>query len=39
MKNKAEIEFTSSVQPKNGRLYAVIQYKADGKKKYVWRSL
>lgn len=39
MKNKSEIDFTSSVQPKKGRLYAVIQYKADGKKKYVWRSL
>ena len=30
---------TASVQPKKGRLYAVIQYVDSGKRKSVWRSL
>lgn len=30
---------TASVQPKNGRLYAVISYKMDGQRKTVWRTL
>lgn len=29
----------ASVQPKKGRLYAVIQVKENGKSKAVWRSL
>lgn len=29
----------ASVQPKKGRLYAVIQVKENGKAKSVWRSL
>ena len=29
----------ASVQPKKGRLYAVIQTKENGKSKPVWRSL
>ena len=30
---------SSSVHAKNGKLYAVIQYIIDGKRKYAWRSL
>ncbi len=34
-----KLNFPASVQTKNGRLYAVIQAKYDGKTKPVWRSL
>ena len=40
MKNSNEFKIASSVQPKNGMLYAVINYKIPGsKKQYKWRAL
>ena len=35
----AKNTFAASVQPKSGRLYAVIQVKENGKTKSVWRTL
>ncbi len=36
---KSKMNLTASVQAKKGRLYAVIQYKENGKSKSAWRTL
>ena len=40
MKKENKFGITSSVQPKSGRLYAVIRYTLPGEKtKWAWRAL